>query len=144
MSVWTILLLIAALIYWVLRGGFKRLKEAKQRGDIISYQAGSPERNWALALAHPMAFHAIKGGFADYPLWIRSVFTSPSLSDGRKWTFWQYSNRGRLSSHTGREEFIDLNVFNGSQEEFRRFMEAGILRKGARYNDTSRPPFVRG
>ena len=70
----------------------------------------------------------IKGGFADYPLWIRSVFTSPSLSDGRKWTFWQYSNRGRLSSHTGREEFIDLNVFNGSQEEFRRFMDAGILR----------------
>lgn len=65
MSVWTILLLIAALIYWVLRGGFKRLKEAKQRGDIISYQAGSQERNWALALAHPMAYHAMQGGFAS-------------------------------------------------------------------------------
>ncbi|WP_039049813.1 DUF1266 domain-containing protein [Comamonas thiooxydans] len=64
MSGWTIFLLIVALIYWVLRGGFKRLKEAKQRGDIISYQAGSQERNWALALAHPMAYHAMQGGFA--------------------------------------------------------------------------------
>ena len=65
MSGWTIFVLIVALIYWVLRGGFKRLKEAKQRGDIISYQAGSPERNWALALAHPMAYHAMQGGFAS-------------------------------------------------------------------------------
>ena len=65
MSGWTIFLLIVALIYWVLRGGFKRLKEARQRGDIISYQAGSLERNWALALAHPMAYHAMQGGFAS-------------------------------------------------------------------------------
>ena len=65
MSGWTIFLLIVALIYWVLRGGFKRLKEAKQRGDIISYQAGSQKRNWALALAHPMAYHAMQGGFAS-------------------------------------------------------------------------------
>ncbi|MBL5978522.1 DUF1266 domain-containing protein [Comamonas sp. NyZ500] len=65
MSGWTIFFLIVALIYWVLRGGFKRLKEAKQRGDIISYQAGSQERNWALALAHPMAYHAMQGGFAS-------------------------------------------------------------------------------
>ena len=65
MNGWTILLLLAALIYWVLRGGFKRLKEAKQRGDIISYQAGNQERNWALALAHPMAYHAMQGGFAS-------------------------------------------------------------------------------
>ncbi|MBS3019286.1 hypothetical protein DJFAAGMI_02029 [Comamonas sp. PE63] len=65
MNAWTILLLVVAVIFWVLRGGFKRLKEAKQRGDIISYQAGSQERNWALALAHPMAYHAMQGGFAS-------------------------------------------------------------------------------
>ncbi|WP_407714245.1 DUF1266 domain-containing protein [Comamonas testosteroni] len=65
MNAWTILLLVVALIFWVLRGGFKRLKEAKQRGDLISYQAGSQERNWALALAHPMAYHAMQGGFAS-------------------------------------------------------------------------------
>lgn len=65
MNFWTILLIVLALVYWVLRGGFKRLKAAKARGDMISYQAGSPERNWALALAHPMAYHAMQGGFAS-------------------------------------------------------------------------------
>ena len=65
MSGWTILFIIGGLIYWTLRRGFKRLNEAKKRGDIISYQAGSDERNWALALAHPMAYHAMQGGFAS-------------------------------------------------------------------------------
>ncbi|MEF9949064.1 MAG: hypothetical protein RR800_12075, partial [Comamonas sp.] len=41
MSGWTILFIIGGLIYWTLRRGFKRLNEAKKRGDIISYQAGS-------------------------------------------------------------------------------------------------------
>ena len=65
MSGWTIFALVIALIYWVLRGGFKRLKAAKARGDMISYRAGSAERNWALALAHPTAYHAMQGGFAS-------------------------------------------------------------------------------
>ena len=51
MSGWTIFFIIVALLFLMLRRGFKRLNEAKKRGDIISYQAGSDERNWALALA---------------------------------------------------------------------------------------------
>ena len=65
MNGWMIVLLVIALIYWVLRSGFQRLKAAKRRGDIISYQAGSAAYNWALALAHPMAYHAMQGGFAS-------------------------------------------------------------------------------
>ena len=34
----------------------------------------------------------------------------------RPFPFWQYSDRGRLEGHDGPEEFIDLNVFNGSKE----------------------------
>ena len=64
MSGWIYLLITAAVVYWVFRGGFRRLNAAKARGDMISYQAGSPERNWALALAHPTAYHAMQGGFA--------------------------------------------------------------------------------
>lgn len=64
MSGWMYLLITAAVVYWVFRGGFRRLHAAKARGDMISYQAGSPERNWALALAHPTAYHAMQGGFA--------------------------------------------------------------------------------
>ena len=64
MSGWMYLLITVAVVYWVFRGGFRRLNAAKARGDMISYQAGSPERNWALALAHPTAYHAMQGGFA--------------------------------------------------------------------------------
>ena len=63
----------------------------------------------------------LKGHYEDYPLWIRNVFTKPAIKE--PWVFWQYSNRGRLSGYSGVEEFIDLNVFNGSREEWELWME---------------------
>ncbi|MCC8194321.1 MAG: glycoside hydrolase family 25 protein [Deltaproteobacteria bacterium] len=64
----------------------------------------------------------IHGGFARYPLWIRSVFSTPDTAMlGREWLIWQYSSRGRLTGYSGRERFIDLNVFNGKEEAFARF-----------------------
>lgn len=59
----------------------------------------------------------LKGKFEQYPLWIRSVVTSPKIGEV-EWTFWQYSNRGRLSGYTGGETFIDLNVYGGSREQW--------------------------
>ncbi len=38
-----------------------------------------------------------------------------------KWTFWQYTNRGRLSGYNGKEKYIDLNVFYGNEEEFENY-----------------------
>ena len=66
----------------------------------------------------------ISDGFADCDIWIRNVITSPTLSDGRDWTFWQYSNRGRLKGYAGEEPFIDLNVFCGTQAEFDAYASA--------------------
>lgn len=60
----------------------------------------------------------ISGDFEEYDIWIRNVFTKPSLKDDRKWTFWQYTNRGKLRGYKGDEKYIDMNVFYGSQEEF--------------------------
>lgn len=40
------------------------------------------------------------------------------LGDGRDWTFWQYTDRGRLAGYEGEEVYIDLNVFNGTEEQF--------------------------
>lgn len=60
----------------------------------------------------------LAGDFADYDIWIRNVYTPPLLSDGRKWTFWQYTDRGRLNGYDGKEQYIDRNVFWGSAEEF--------------------------
>lgn len=62
---WFIGITFIAMLIWVFRGASKRLNVATQRGDMVSYQAGSPERNWSLALAHPMAYHAMSGGFAQ-------------------------------------------------------------------------------
>ncbi len=56
--------------------------------------------------------------YQEYDIWIRNIFTSPRLSDHKEWTFWQYTNRGRLEGYKGDEKYIDMNVFNGSSEDF--------------------------
>lgn len=60
----------------------------------------------------------LSGAYEEYDIWIRDVYFNPKLSDGRKWTFWQYTNRERLDGYNGRERYIDVNVFNGSADEF--------------------------
>lgn len=52
-------------MFWIVRGSWRRLREARRRGDLSSYSTGSEALDWALALAHPMAFHSIRGGLAD-------------------------------------------------------------------------------
>jgi len=63
----------------------------------------------------------IAGRFDGYDLWIRNVITAPALSDKRDWTFWQYTDREQLDGYSGKEKYIDLNVFFGSEEEFERY-----------------------
>lgn len=69
----------------------------------------------------------IRGKFDAYPLWIRDIWKEPKLkSDTEKgreydWTFWQYTNRGRLEGFSGEEAFMDLNVFYGTWEEWLSF-----------------------
>lgn len=63
----------------------------------------------------PVYNRYIKENFSDYPLWIRNVFCEPQLID---WKFWQYSDKGELYGFKGEEKYIDLNVYNGSEEEF--------------------------
>ena len=65
----------------------------------------------------------LRRDFDRHPLWIRSVFTFPDPKPlGCDWLFWQYSSRGRLAGYSGREPFIDLNVFNGTREDFARLL----------------------
>lgn len=58
----------------------------------------------------------IKESFPGYDIWIRSVYGAPD--NDIEWRFWQYSNRMRLKGYDGEEKYIDMNVFNGSFEEF--------------------------
>ena len=65
----------------------------------------------------------IAGSFSDCDIWIRDVISKPKLSDNRKWTFWQYTNRERLEGYNGDEKYIDMNVFYGTNEEFDNYMK---------------------
>ena len=63
----------------------------------------------------PAYLRYVRRDFPDYPLWIRSVDAEPDLIG---WTFWQYSGEGILDGYYGDEKYIDLNVYNGTKEEF--------------------------
>ena len=63
----------------------------------------------------PVYYRYVHDSFGEYPLWIRSVTVEPDLID---WKFWQYSDKGILRGYDGDEEHIDLNVYNGSAEDF--------------------------
>ncbi len=63
----------------------------------------------------PVYYRYISESFSDYPLWIRSVAFEPDFID---WQFWQYSDRGELYGFEGDERYIDLNVYNGTEEQF--------------------------
>lgn len=71
------------------------------------------EKSYSLYLA---------GDYEEYDIWIRNVITKPELSDQRKWTFWQYTNREKLNGYQGTEKYIDMNVFNGSTQEFSEYI----------------------
>ena len=61
----------------------------------------------------------VKNDFSDCDLWYRSVYSS--VPSGIEWTFWQYSNRHVLKGYNGRERYIDMNVFAGTEEDFRSY-----------------------
>lgn len=65
--------------------------------------------------------HYIQGYYAGYDIWYRNVISPKGLPDGRPWTFWQYTNRETLDGYTGEETFIDMNVFFGTQGEFKQY-----------------------
>lgn len=57
------------------------------------------------------------GDFSQYPLWISETNTlQPTIlpAGWSKWTFWQFSQSSQVS---GIADFVDLNTFNGSQQE---------------------------
>jgi GH25 family lysozyme M1 (1,4-beta-N-acetylmuramidase) len=66
----------------------------------------------------------------EYPLWLAQYPNSyvegsqPTLPRGWfKWTFWQYSDKGRVNGINAR---VDLNAFNGDLEELYKFAGAEI------------------
>jgi lysozyme len=64
--------------------------------------------------------------YRDYPIWISDFYSwtkLPTLSDRKPWTFWQYSERGRVQ---GVNHPVDLDVFNGDKSQFDRLINESI------------------
>ncbi len=62
------------------------------------------------------------GAFADYPIWVRSTRHHPAVRYGaREWQFWQYQADG---SAPGIDGHVDRNVFHGTREDWRAFLDA--------------------
>lgn len=53
--------------------------------------------------------------FNDYPLWVAHYQEPVQPRVGRKWAFWQHSDRGRVN---GIAAAVDFNVFNGDSTAF--------------------------
>lgn len=60
--------------------------------------------------------------FQDNYIWIRDILSEPNLPDGRRWLFWQYTNRGQLD---GINTLVDQNAFSGSRSEFEKMLRRG-------------------
>ena len=60
----------------------------------------------------------VSGAYQECDIWMCDLIKKPTLPDGRVWKFWQYSHTGKMSGYDGEEGYIDLNLFNGTREEF--------------------------
>ncbi|MCE9598240.1 MAG: glycoside hydrolase family 25 protein [Spirochaetia bacterium] len=57
--------------------------------------------------------------YTDHPIWIRDIIFSPRKPFKDTFTIWQFSNLGRVN---GIGSAVDLNVFNGSEQEFEQWL----------------------
>ena len=81
-----------------------RTQFAKRGGSLAAYKLG-PAKNWALALAHPMAFQAISDGFADSELPVPTDDLATSL---RPMALHQFGLRTDLNDNTVRQQLPEL------------------------------------
>lgn len=57
--------------------------------------------------------------FKQTPLWVREYQGLPKLKNDPTWQFWQHSNQGSIS---GISTTVDLNVFNGDEKDWNKFL----------------------
>ena len=67
-------------------------------------------------------FHrdVLQGEFTNYPMWVRSVKTYPTVKYGeRRWHFWQHTAQGAVPGIRG---YVDRNAFYGSVSDWQTWL----------------------
>ncbi|HEX8391300.1 MAG TPA: GH25 family lysozyme [Longimicrobium sp.] len=87
------------------RTWMQRVEQATGRRPILYVRAGFWNQNVGAAMP-------------EYPLWVAHYdVVEPAIPAGwSRWTFWQYSQTGRVAGITGD---VDLNHFAGTRQELR-------------------------
>jgi hypothetical protein len=65
--------------------------------------------------------------WGEYDLWVAHYTTGPEPLVPTAWdeyTFWQYTSRGRGATYGAGSNYIDLNRFNGTEDEFLLYLGA--------------------
>ena len=104
--------------------GESRCKKRLSRDRVLEKMQVFMDRLEAYYGQRPIIYTApdfykdnLRGAFPNHPFWLRAVAQHPSkVYAGRKWLFWQYSGSGLSHGVKGK---IDLNVFNGSERQWR-------------------------
>ena len=92
------------------------VRELRNMVDILTEEYGMKPIIYVSEATYKTIVH---GNFDDCELWYRSVYSG--VPDDVDWSFWQYSNRHHLKGYNGSERYIDMNVFNGSADEFTKY-----------------------
>jgi lysozyme len=91
----------------------------KELQDYIAAVQKNYRQTPVLYVTHEFYDAYLQHEFVQNPIWISNLSAQPYLVDGRRWTFWQYTNQGKVA---GVETPVDLNVFNGSIEQFQELL----------------------
>ena len=101
---------------------YKKPKAPEEAKKILSDLLKELERYYGVKpiiyATHSAYKLYIKDSFEEYPLWIRNTFYPPLFDGINRWTFWQYSDKGKIAGHES--DYIDLNVFYGTLEELKK------------------------
>jgi len=62
-------------------------------------------------------YEYLKGEVDGDRLWIRSVYSNPKYLGVGDWKFWQFTDSAKLDGYDGKEDYIDVNIFNGTLDE---------------------------
>ncbi|MBC7765760.1 MAG: glycoside hydrolase [Hyphomonadaceae bacterium] len=96
--------------------GLDKQSFQKELRDFITVIEDTYHQKPFLYVVYPLYDAYLLGDFEQYPIWIRDIVKPPTLSDKRKWLFWQYCDRGRVE---GVRDDVDLNVFAGDMNQFK-------------------------